>query len=66
MLLRAKIRCGEDDLSVLESQILEDSGLQRADSSPTLDGDSSLASNSKASSKRNEGQRHSYRQAVKK
>ncbi|XP_061088459.1 PH and SEC7 domain-containing protein 1-like isoform X2 [Conger conger] len=66
MLLRAKIRCGEDDLSVLESQILEDSELQRADSSPTLDCDSSLASNSKASSKRNEGQRHSYRQAVKK
>ncbi|XP_064177054.1 PH and SEC7 domain-containing protein 1-like isoform X2 [Anguilla rostrata] len=68
MLLRAKIRCGDDDLSVLESQILEDSGLQRAQSSPTLDRDSSVASNSKSSSsnKRNEGQRHSYRQAVKK
>ncbi|KAJ8264542.1 hypothetical protein GJAV_G00150500 [Gymnothorax javanicus] len=67
MLLRAKIRCGDEDLSVLESQILEDSGLQRAQSSPTLDVDSSLASNSKgSSSKRNESQRHSYRQAVKK
>ncbi|KAJ8416139.1 hypothetical protein AAFF_G00381610 [Aldrovandia affinis] len=65
MLLRAKIRCGEEDLSVLESQILEDSGLQRAQSSPTLTQDSSQASSSKGS-KRNEGQRHSYRQAVKK
>ncbi|KAI1887070.1 hypothetical protein AGOR_G00202340 [Albula goreensis] len=65
MLLRAKIRCGEEDLSVLESQILEDSGLQRAHSSPTLAQDSSQASSSKGS-KRNEGQRHSYRQAVKK
>uniref|UniRef100_A0A4W5PTX5 Pleckstrin and Sec7 domain containing n=1 Tax=Hucho hucho TaxID=62062 RepID=A0A4W5PTX5_9TELE len=36
MLLRAKIRCGEDDLSVFEAQILEDNGLQRAHSSPTL------------------------------
>ncbi|XP_062330071.1 PH and SEC7 domain-containing protein 1-like isoform X2 [Osmerus eperlanus] len=86
MLLRAKIRCGEEDLSVFESQILEDNSLQRAHSSPTLQ-DSSQASqvtqashashtsqasstkdggNSKASSKRTEGQRHSYRQAVKK
>ena len=92
MLLRAKIRCGEEDLSVFESQILEDNSLQRAHSSPTLQ-DSSQASqvtqashashashtshtsqasstkdgaNSKATSKRTEGQRHSYRQAVKK
>uniref|UniRef100_A0A8C7GAV6 Pleckstrin and Sec7 domain containing n=1 Tax=Oncorhynchus kisutch TaxID=8019 RepID=A0A8C7GAV6_ONCKI len=43
MLLRAKIRCGEDDLSVFEAQILEDNGLQRAHSSPTLQ-DSSQAS----------------------
>lgn len=81
MLLRAKIRSGEEDLSVFESQLLEDNGLQRAHSSPTLQ-DSSQASqasstkdganSSKASgcsggSKvRQEGQRHSYRQAVKK
>uniref|UniRef100_UPI0037E8D35B uncharacterized protein isoform X1 n=1 Tax=Semicossyphus pulcher TaxID=241346 RepID=UPI0037E8D35B len=84
MLLRAKIRSGEEDLSVFESQLLEDNGLQRAHSSPTLQ-DSSLASqvsqasstrdggtSSKASAcssstkPRQEGQRHSYRQAVKK
>uniref|UniRef100_A0A3Q2U219 PH and SEC7 domain-containing protein 1-like n=1 Tax=Fundulus heteroclitus TaxID=8078 RepID=A0A3Q2U219_FUNHE len=80
MLLRAKIRSGEEDLSVFESLLLEDSSLQRAHSSPTLQ-DSSLASQaSQASSSRGnsskasgcsskhrqEGQRHSYRQAVKK
>uniref|UniRef100_A0AAQ5YCN5 Pleckstrin and Sec7 domain containing a n=1 Tax=Amphiprion ocellaris TaxID=80972 RepID=A0AAQ5YCN5_AMPOC len=43
MLLRAKIRSGEEDLSVFESQLLEDNGLQRAHSSPTLQ-DSSQAS----------------------
>ncbi|XP_036408095.1 PH and SEC7 domain-containing protein 1-like isoform X2 [Megalops cyprinoides] len=65
MLLRAKIRCGEEDLSVLESEILEDSGLQRAHSSPTLAQESSQASSTKGG-RRSEGQRHSYRQAVKK
>ncbi|XP_033840069.1 PH and SEC7 domain-containing protein 1-like isoform X2 [Periophthalmus magnuspinnatus] len=79
MLLRAKLRTGEEDLSVFESLILEENGLQRAHSSPTL-GDSSLASqassakdgpnSSKASccsaKPRQEAQRHSYRQAVKK
>lgn len=82
MLLRAKIRCGEEDLAAFESQLLEDNGLQRAHSSPTLQ-DSSQASqvsqanstkdggnSSKASAcsgkPRQEGQRHSYRQAVKK
>ncbi|XP_034050362.1 PH and SEC7 domain-containing protein 1-like isoform X2 [Thalassophryne amazonica] len=79
MLLRAKIRSGEEDLSVFESQLLDDNGLQRAHSSPTLQ-DSSQASQasstqdggnsskaSRCSSKiRQEGQRHSYRQAVKK
>lgn len=79
MLLRAKIRSGEEDLSLFESQLLEDNGLQRAHSSPTLQ-DSSQASqassnrdggnSSKASGcsakPRQEGQRHSYRQAVKK
>ncbi|XP_027885070.1 uncharacterized protein LOC114151824 isoform X4 [Xiphophorus couchianus] len=78
MLLRAKIRSGEEDLSVFESLLLEDSSLQRAHSSPTLQ-DSSLASqasssrgtSSKASAcssskPRQEGQRNSYRQAVKK
>lgn len=76
MLLRAKIRSGEEDLSVFESQLLEDNGLQRAHSSPTLQ-DSSQASSTRdggnsskasgcSSKLRQEGQRHSYRQAVKK
>ncbi|KAK7919430.1 hypothetical protein WMY93_010714 [Mugilogobius chulae] len=78
MLLRAKLRTGEEDLSVFESLILEENGLQRVQSSPTL-GDCSLASqassakdgpnSSKASccstKPRQEAQRHSYRQAVK-
>uniref|UniRef100_A0A671YKH1 PH and SEC7 domain-containing protein 1-like n=1 Tax=Sparus aurata TaxID=8175 RepID=A0A671YKH1_SPAAU len=83
MLLRAKIRSGEEDLSVFESQLLEDNGLQRAHSSPTLQdssqasqisqassardgGNSSKASACSSSKPRQEGQRHSYRQAVKK
>uniref|UniRef100_A0A3B3D0M4 PH and SEC7 domain-containing protein 1-like n=1 Tax=Oryzias melastigma TaxID=30732 RepID=A0A3B3D0M4_ORYME len=84
MLLRAKIRSGEEDLALFESLLLEDSSLQRAHSSPTLqdssqasqisqmssfrDGaNSSKASGCSSSSKpRQEGQRHSYRQAVKK
>uniref|UniRef100_A0AAQ6ITT2 Pleckstrin and Sec7 domain containing n=1 Tax=Anabas testudineus TaxID=64144 RepID=A0AAQ6ITT2_ANATE len=76
MLLRAKIRSGEEDLSVFESQLLEENGLQRAHSSPTLQ-DSSQASSTRdggnsskasgcSSKLRQEGQRHSYRQAVKK
>ncbi|KAK0146262.1 PH and SEC7 domain-containing protein 3 [Merluccius polli] len=93
MLLRSKIRSGEEDLSLFESQLLEDGGLQRARSSPTLQ-DSSLASLASSSARdtansskascasgggggagggaggsskpRAEGQRHSYRQAVKK
>ncbi|KAM6897609.1 PH and SEC7 domain-containing protein 1 [Xenentodon cancila] len=76
MLLRAKIRSGEEDLSVFESLLLEDNSLQRAHSSPTLQ-DSSQASSSRdggnsskasgcSSRPRQEGQRHSYRQAVKK
>ncbi|XP_062270249.1 PH and SEC7 domain-containing protein 1-like isoform X2 [Platichthys flesus] len=82
MLLRAKIRSGEEDLSVFESQLLEDNGLQRAHSSPTLQDSSQASQASQASSTRDggsssrasgcsskvraEGQRHSYRQAVKK
>ncbi|XP_074519757.1 uncharacterized protein LOC141785361 [Halichoeres trimaculatus] len=83
MLLRAKIRSGEEDLSVFESQLLEDNGLQRAHSSPTLQdssqasqisqasstrdgGTSSKASGCSSNKPRQEGQRHSYRQAVKK
>ncbi|XP_054860455.1 PH and SEC7 domain-containing protein 1-like isoform X3 [Amphiprion ocellaris] len=80
MLLRAKIRSGEEDLSVFESQLLEDNGLQRAHSSPTLQdssqaslasstrdgGNSSKASGCSGTKPRQEGQRHSYRQAVKK
>ncbi|XP_061564758.1 PH and SEC7 domain-containing protein 1-like [Cololabis saira] len=76
MLLRAKIRSGEEDLSVFESLLLDDSSLQRAHSSPTLQ-DSSQASSSRdggnsskasacSSKPRQEAQRHSYRQAVKK
>uniref|UniRef100_A0A8C9TSS2 PH and SEC7 domain-containing protein 1-like n=1 Tax=Scleropages formosus TaxID=113540 RepID=A0A8C9TSS2_SCLFO len=64
-LLRAKIRCGEDDLSVFETQVQEESSLPRAPSSPTLQQEGSLGGSSKGS-KRTEGQRHSYRQAVKK
>ncbi|XP_041830577.1 PH and SEC7 domain-containing protein 1-like isoform X2 [Melanotaenia boesemani] len=77
MLLRAKIRSGEDDLSLFESLLLEDNSLQRAHSSPTLqdssqassirdEGNSSRASACSSSKPRQEGQRHSYRQAVKK
>uniref|UniRef100_A0A672YFA2 Pleckstrin homology domain-containing protein n=1 Tax=Sphaeramia orbicularis TaxID=375764 RepID=A0A672YFA2_9TELE len=79
MLLRAKIRSGEEDLSVFESQLLEDNGLQRAHSSPTLqdssqasqasstrDGGNSSKASACSSKPRQEGQRHSYRQAVKK
>ncbi|XP_055746940.1 uncharacterized protein LOC129829259 isoform X3 [Salvelinus fontinalis] len=80
MLLRTKIRCGEDDLSVFEVQILEDNGLQRAHSSPTLQDFSQASQASQGSStkelvgcsgmgkgsKHTEGQRYSYRQAVKK
>ncbi|KAA0717894.1 PH and SEC7 domain-containing protein 1 [Triplophysa tibetana] len=74
MLLRAKIRTGETDLAAFESRLFEDSGLQRAHSSPTLPQDNSHASSTKESSrsssskrvKRSDtGQRHSYRKAVK-
>uniref|UniRef100_A0A8C9VUC7 Pleckstrin and Sec7 domain containing n=1 Tax=Scleropages formosus TaxID=113540 RepID=A0A8C9VUC7_SCLFO len=44
MLLRAKIRSGEDDLSAFESRLYEDNGLQRAHSSPTLQQESSQGS----------------------
>uniref|UniRef100_A0A7N8YGH9 PH and SEC7 domain-containing protein 1-like n=1 Tax=Mastacembelus armatus TaxID=205130 RepID=A0A7N8YGH9_9TELE len=79
MLLRAKIRSGEEDLSVFEAQLLEDNSLQRAHSSPTLqdssqasqasstrDGGNSSKASACSSKIRQEGQRHSYRQAVKK
>ncbi|XP_051772072.1 PH and SEC7 domain-containing protein 1 isoform X2 [Ctenopharyngodon idella] len=76
MLLRAKIRTGETDLAAFEARLFEDGGLQRAHSSPTLRQDSSHASSTKESirsnssggsrrTKRSDGQRHSYRQAVK-
>ncbi|XP_053716778.1 PH and SEC7 domain-containing protein 1-like isoform X4 [Synchiropus splendidus] len=55
MLMKAKIRSGEEDLSVFESLLLEDNSLQRAHSSPTLQ-DTSLASQtSQASSTRDGG-----------
>ncbi|XP_066520657.1 PH and SEC7 domain-containing protein 1 [Hoplias malabaricus] len=83
MLLRAKQRCGDDDLSVFEAMLLEEGSLQRAQSSPTLE-ESSLTCSTRdgpstardpppatgngtgASCTRGQGQRHSYRQAVKK
>ncbi|XP_077056335.1 uncharacterized protein LOC143709654 [Siphateles boraxobius] len=83
MLLRAKQRCGGDDLSVFESMLLEEGALQRAQSSPTLqdssltcstrDGPSPSQTNTACvpqepnnSCSRGQGQRHSYRQAVRK
>uniref|UniRef100_A0A671TAV6 Pleckstrin and Sec7 domain containing a n=1 Tax=Sinocyclocheilus anshuiensis TaxID=1608454 RepID=A0A671TAV6_9TELE len=75
MLLRAKIRIGETDLEAFEARLFDDGSLQRAHSSPTLPQDNSHASSTKGSSrssssgsmrtKRSDGQRHSYRQAVK-
>ncbi|XP_043111587.1 uncharacterized protein psda [Puntigrus tetrazona] len=74
MLLRAKIRIGEMDLEAFEGRLFDDGGLQRAHSSPTLPQDNSHASSTKESSrssgsskrtKRSDGQRRSYRQAVK-
>ncbi|KAK1164447.1 PH and SEC7 domain-containing protein 1 isoform X3 [Acipenser oxyrinchus oxyrinchus] len=69
MLLRAKLRCGEEDLARFESRLFEgpeaeDNGLQRAQSSPTLPHDPSQGG-ATGQGKRSEGQRHSYRQAVK-
>ncbi|XP_020337218.2 uncharacterized protein LOC109889862 isoform X1 [Oncorhynchus kisutch] len=53
MLLRSKIRSGEEDLSLFESRLFEDGGLQRAHSSPTLREEHS--SSSQASSTRERG-----------
>uniref|UniRef100_A0A674BD09 PH and SEC7 domain-containing protein 1-like n=1 Tax=Salmo trutta TaxID=8032 RepID=A0A674BD09_SALTR len=53
MLLRAKIRSGEEDLSLFESRLFDDGGLQRAHSSPTLREEHS--SSSKASSAKRGG-----------
>nr|XP_023676112.1 PH and SEC7 domain-containing protein 1-like [Paramormyrops kingsleyae] len=64
-LLHAKIRCGEEDLSVFECQVLEEGSLQQARSSPTLQQEGSLADSVKPA-KRADGPRHSCRQAVKK
>ncbi|XP_076856095.1 PH and SEC7 domain-containing protein 1 isoform X2 [Brachyhypopomus gauderio] len=81
MLLRAKQRCGDDDLSVFEAMLLEEGSLQRAQSSPTLEEsltcstrdapstarDASTTGNGTGlSCVRGQGQRHSYRQAVRK
>ncbi|XP_036402836.1 PH and SEC7 domain-containing protein 1-like [Megalops cyprinoides] len=70
MLLRAKIRCGEEELSAFESRLFEDSGLQRAHSSPTLPQESGQSGKEgqgggARGGKRGDAQRHSYRQAVK-
>uniref|UniRef100_A0A8C7LQV5 SEC7 domain-containing protein n=1 Tax=Oncorhynchus mykiss TaxID=8022 RepID=A0A8C7LQV5_ONCMY len=53
MLLRSKIRSGEEDLSLFESRLFDDGGLQRAHSSPTLREEHS--SSSQASSTREGG-----------
>uniref|UniRef100_A0A673X664 PH and SEC7 domain-containing protein 1-like n=1 Tax=Salmo trutta TaxID=8032 RepID=A0A673X664_SALTR len=53
MLLRSKIRSGEEDLSLFESRLFDDGGLQRAHSSPTLREEHS--SSSQASSTRGGG-----------
>ncbi|GAA6100568.1 uncharacterized protein LOC107667881 [Tachysurus ichikawai] len=75
MLLRAKQRCESDDLSVFEAMLLAEGSLQRAQSSPSLQEISGICSTrEKAPSTTgngtgtgtNQGQRHSYRQAVRK
>lgn len=79
MLLRAKIQSGVEDLAAFESHLLEENGLQRSHSSPTLhdssqvsqasstlDGGNCSKASGCSSKLRQEGQRHSYRQAVKK
>ncbi|XP_057215075.1 PH and SEC7 domain-containing protein 1 [Triplophysa rosa] len=81
MLLRAKQRCGDDSLSVFEDMLLEEGALQRAQSSPTLQDSSMTCSTRDGASQsaapqdppgnsngcsRGQGQRHSYRQAVRK
>lgn len=63
MLLRAKIRMGESDLTAFETRLFTDGTLQRTSSSPTLAQDTSHASVSSCSSRskkssRSEGQRH--------
>lgn len=81
MLLRAKQRCGDENLSVFEDMLLEEGALQRAQSSPTLQDSSMTCSTRDGASQsaapqdppgnsngcsRGQGQRHSYRQAVRK
>ncbi|KAF4084834.1 hypothetical protein AMELA_G00110690 [Ameiurus melas] len=73
MLLRAKQRCESDDLSVFEAMLLAEGSLQRAQSSPSLqesigtcsirDKVPPVTGNGTGTS---QGQRHSYRQAVRK
>ncbi|KAL2082946.1 hypothetical protein ACEWY4_020719 [Coilia grayii] len=50
MLLRAKIRSGETDLSAFEARLFSDAGLQRAQSSPTLAQETSCSSQASSSS----------------
>ncbi|XP_062859994.1 PH and SEC7 domain-containing protein 1-like [Trichomycterus rosablanca] len=73
MLLRAKQRCDTEDLAVFEAMLLEEGSLQRVQSSPSLQESSATCSaKDKApagtgnGTNTNHGQRHSYRQAVKK
>ncbi|KAI5607432.1 hypothetical protein C0J50_1743, partial [Silurus asotus] len=73
MLLRAKQRCESDDLSVFEAMLLAEGSLQRAQSSPSLQEISvtcstrdKAPSNTGNGTGTSQGQRHSYRQAVRK
>ncbi|MCI4384531.1 hypothetical protein PGIGA_G00039700 [Pangasianodon gigas] len=73
MLLRAKQRCGSDDLSVFEAMLLAEGSLQRAQSSPSLQESSGTCSTRDKAlpstgngTGTSQGQRHSYRQAVRK
>uniref|UniRef100_A0A673XHJ8 PH and SEC7 domain-containing protein 1-like n=1 Tax=Salmo trutta TaxID=8032 RepID=A0A673XHJ8_SALTR len=63
MLLRSKIRSGEEDLSLFESRLFDDGGLQRAHSSPTLREEHS--SSSQASSTRGGGSSSSQASSAK-
>ncbi|KAM4607395.1 PH and SEC7 domain-containing protein 1 [Polymixia lowei] len=56
MLLRAKLRSGDQDLTAFEARLFDDGGLQRAHSSPTLpqESSSSQASSTKEKSQRSQ------------
>ncbi|KAM6956231.1 uncharacterized protein FYW47_012173 [Aplochiton taeniatus] len=51
MLLRAKIRSGDEDLAAFEARLFDDGGLQRAHSSPTLPQETSSSSSRASNAK---------------